>query len=191
MCKTRWESFKFCDLVWLILEIYNNFLSSQVVSLLLETGKCSVQTCIKWGQSVLHDAAKWGHTECLRMLLDAGANPDATDRWTNTPLMYATLHGHQECVGWLSIGIISFIFLPWLHVYQLLSVRMLCLVHPGVRDQRRVSEIDLSQPRHETAFWWRHNGPVTLQLTDRIKWPNYPLELIGIYVHINTHTNIS
>ena len=38
-----------------------------------------------------------------------------------------------------------------------------CLVHPGVRDKRRVSEIDLSQPRHETAFddvtmgQWRHN----------------------------------
>ena len=32
-----------------------------------------------------------------------------------------------------------------------------CFVHPGVRDKRRVSEIDLSQPRHETAFWWRHN----------------------------------
>ena len=39
------------------------------------------------------------------------------------------------------------------------------LVHPGVRDKRRVSEIDLSQPRHETAFWWRHNGPVTSQPT--------------------------
>ena len=48
------------------------------------------------------------------------------------------------------------------------------------------SEIDLSQPRHETAFWWRHNGPVTSQLTDPIMWPNYPLELIGIYVFINT-----
>ena len=46
------------------------------------------------------------------------------------------------------------------------------LVHPGVRDKRRVSEIDLSQPRHETAFWWRHNGPVTSQLTDPNKWPN-------------------
>ena len=62
-----------------------------------------------------------------------------------------------------------------------------CLVHPGVRDTRRVSEIDLSQPRHETAFWWRHNGPVTSQLTDPVKWHNYPLELIGIYAHINTH----
>ena len=70
-------------------------------------------------------------------------------------------------------------------------VRSSCLVHPGVRDKRRVSEIDLSQPRHETAFWWRHNGAVTSQLTDRIKWPNYPVELIGIYVHINTHNKES
>ena len=53
------------------------------------------------------------------------------------------------------------------------------------------SIIDLSQPRHETAFWWRHNGPVTSQLTDPIKWPNYPLELIGIYVHINTRNKES
>ena len=65
--------------------------------------------------------------------------------------------------------------------------RPLCLVHPGVRDKRRVSEIDLSQPRHETAFWWRHNWSVTSQLTDPIKWPNFPWKLIGIYVHINTH----
>ena len=58
-------------------------------------------------------------------------------------------------------------------------------------DKRRVSGIDLSQPRHETALWWRHNGPVTSQLTDQIKWPNYPLELIRIYVHINTHNKES
>ena len=77
------------------------------------------------------------------------------------------------------------------HVKDKTITRPSCLVHPGVRDKRRVSEIDLSQPRHETAFWWRHNGPVTSQLTDRIKWPNYPLELIGIYVHINTHNKKS
>ena len=53
---------------------------------------------------------------------------------------------------------------------------LFCLVHPGVRDKRRVSEIDLSQPMHETAFRWRHNGPVTSQLTDPIKWPNHPLK---------------
>ena len=70
-------------------------------------------------------------------------------------------------------------------------MRHVCLIHPGVRDKRRVSEIDLSQPRHDTAFWWRHNEPVTSKLTDRIKGPNYPVELIGIYVHINTHNKES
>ena len=70
-------------------------------------------------------------------------------------------------------------------------VRSSCLAHPGVRDKRRVSEIDLSQPRHETAFWWRHNRPVTSQLTDLITLPNYPLELIGIYVHWNTQNKES
>ena len=71
------------------------------------------------------------------------------------------------------------------------SLESFCLVHPGVRDKRRVSEIDLSQPRHETVFWWRHNGPMTSQFTDPIKWPNQPLELIEIFEHINTHNKES
>ena len=62
-----------------------------------------------------------------------------------------------------------------------------CLVHSGVRDKRLLPEIDLSQPWHETAFWWCHNWPVTSQLTDPIMWPNHPSELIGIYGQINTH----
>ena len=71
-------------------------------------------------------------------------------------------------------------------------VRPSCLVHPCVRDKRRVSEIDLSQPRHETAFWWRHNRPVTShESTDPITLPNCPLELIRIYVHINTQNKES
>ena len=65
-----------------------------------------------------------------------------------------------------------------------------CVVHPGVQNKSWVSEIDLSQPRHETAFWWRHKGPVMSQLTDPTKWPNYPLELIRIYVHKHTQQRI-
>ena len=53
-------------------------------------------------------------------------------------------------------------------------LRSICLVHPGVRDKRRVSEIDLSQPRHETAFWWRHNW----------QWRhNYPTQLSDLIIH--------
>ena len=94
---------------------------------------------------------------------------------------------HNQCL----ILRLSFpcMVIPMLKIRRL--VRPYCLVHPGVRDKRWVSEIDLSQPRHETAFWWRHNGPVTSQLTDPIEWPNYPLELIGIYEHINIYNKES
>ena len=77
------------------------------------------------------------------------------------------------------------------YIHHKVRDEMACLVPSGVRGKRRVSEIDLFQPRHETAFWWRHNGPATSKLTDRIKWPNYPLELIGIHVHINRHNKES
>ena len=69
--------------------------------------------------------------------------------------------------------------------------RQACLVHPAVRDKRQVSEIDLSQPRHETAFWWRHNGPVSSQSTDPIKWSNYPFKLIFKCAYTNTHNKES
>ena len=52
-------------------------------------------------------------------------------------------------------------------------------------------QIDLSQPGHETAFWLRQNGPVASQLTNPIKGAGYPLELIRIYVHINTQNKKS
>ena len=91
---------------------------------------------------------------------------------------------------WFNIKMPSYQYRKFHWGYKTI-IRSSCLLHQGIRDKRRVSEIDLSQPRHETAFWWRHNGPVTSQLTDPIKWPNYPLELIGIYVHINTHNKES
>ena len=38
-----------------------------------------------------------------------------------------------------------------------------------------MSEIDWAQTLNETAFWWRHKGPVTSQFTDLIRWPIYIL----------------
>ena len=37
------------------------------------------------------------------------------------------------------------------------------LIHLGVQDKFQVSEIDGSQTRYETAFWWHHKGPVMSQ----------------------------
>ena len=91
---------------------------------------------------------------------------------------------------WFNIKMSSFQYRKS-HCGDKTVVRLSCLEHPGVRDKSRVSEINLSQPRHETAFWWHHNGPVTSQSTDPIKWPTDPLELIRIYVHINTHNKES
>ena len=118
-------------------------------------------------------AAAWTITWCL-----------PSGRWTNNQS-----HPWSNWRAWRS----SWCKICWIcldlynHNNRRLSARLQCLVQPGVRDKRRVSEIDLSQPRHETAFWWLHNGPVTSQLNDPIKWRNYQLEFIGIYVHINTH----
>ena len=44
------------------------------------------------------------------------------------------------------IIMVSVIITPWI------CARLQCLIHPGVRDKLRGSEINLSQPRHETAF---------------------------------------
>ena len=49
-----------------------------------------------------------------------------------------------------------------------------CLIHSGVREKHQVSEIDWSQPRHATAFWWCHKELVTSHLTALIKWPICP-----------------
>ena len=42
------------------------------------------------GQSALHIAALWGHVECVQVLCELGANPNATNHLTAaTPLIMA------------------------------------------------------------------------------------------------------
>ena len=53
------------------------------------------------------------------------------------------------------------------------------------RCKRWVSEINGSQPMHET-FWWRCKELVTSQLTDLINWPMYLQKSIKILEHIDT-----
>ena len=74
---------------------------SGVVESLLTCGRCEVDQKNKYGQTVLHEAAKSGKMDLLAMMVFQGADKDAEDRWRNTPLMYATLHNHRNCVALL------------------------------------------------------------------------------------------
>jgi ankyrin repeat protein len=53
------------------------------------------------GTSALHRAAAAGHTECVRLLLAAGADARKADVHGNSPLIEASLHKHLECAGLL------------------------------------------------------------------------------------------
>ena len=69
----------------------------------------------------------------------------------------------------------------WRHGHQqvfwcLPSVGSRSLVHPGVRGKHWGFEIDLSQPRHETAFCWRHTWASNVT----INRPYYPYRFAGI-----------
>ena len=54
-------------------------------------------------QSVYHEVALWnasrnGHSECIELLLDSGANVNAFDGTGNTCLMLSAQYGHHDCV---------------------------------------------------------------------------------------------
>lgn len=48
--------------------------------------------------TALHCACSWGHLECVRMLLDNGADFEAKDNQSNTPLARASQWGRHEIV---------------------------------------------------------------------------------------------
>lgn len=50
------------------------------------------------GRTALHLAAANGHTACVELLLRAGADANAKDRFDRTPLAEAVLNGHNDCI---------------------------------------------------------------------------------------------
>ena len=46
--------------------------------------------------SALHEAARNGHPEVVKLLLEAGAHKDVKDSETRLPLDLARSHGHRE-----------------------------------------------------------------------------------------------
>ena len=46
----------------------------------------------------LHWAAEKGHLECVKLLLEAKADPNKGDKWDNSPLHMAANNGSAECI---------------------------------------------------------------------------------------------
>lgn len=53
------------------------------------------------GRTALHLAAGNGHVQCVKLLLDAGSDPNPVDRFGRTPLLEAVLHDEAEVIDLL------------------------------------------------------------------------------------------
>jgi ankyrin repeat protein len=67
-----------------------------VVDLLLGEERAEVDARNEVGATPLHLAARNGHAQVVRLLLDRGATPDATTSAGATALQLARQEGHEE-----------------------------------------------------------------------------------------------
>ncbi|CAO2602719.1 Cortactin-binding protein 2 [Lemmus lemmus] len=73
-----------------------------LLSTLLNEEGLDINYSCEDGHSALYSAAKNGHTDCVRLLLNAEARVDAADKNGFTPLCAAAAQGHLECVELLT-----------------------------------------------------------------------------------------
>nr|XP_020766739.1 cortactin-binding protein 2 isoform X1 [Odocoileus virginianus texanus] len=69
-----------------------------LLSMLLNEEGLDINYSCEDGHSALYSAAKNGHTDCVRLLLNAEAQVNAADRNGFTPLCAAAARGHFKCV---------------------------------------------------------------------------------------------
>jgi hypothetical protein len=63
----------------------------------IEEGKC-VDSLGYFGETPLTNVCRVGHTECLRMLLDHGVDPNKTDKDGYSPLLWACYYYHKKII---------------------------------------------------------------------------------------------
>ncbi|XP_076972960.1 cortactin-binding protein 2 isoform X2 [Tamandua tetradactyla] len=69
-----------------------------LLSMLLNEEGLDINYSCEDGHSALYSAAKNGHTDCVRLLLNAEAQVNAADKNGFTPLCAAAAQGHFECI---------------------------------------------------------------------------------------------
>jgi ankyrin repeat protein len=63
----------------------------------IEEGEC-VDSPGYFGETPLTNACRVGHTECVRMLLDHGVDPNRTDKDGYSPLLWACYYYHKKII---------------------------------------------------------------------------------------------
>ena len=63
----------------------------------IEEGKC-VNSLRFFRETPLTNACRIGHTECVRMLLDHGVDPNRTDKDGYSPLLWASYYYHKKII---------------------------------------------------------------------------------------------
>ncbi|MGV9377155.1 ankyrin repeat domain-containing protein [Nonomuraea sp. NPDC003707] len=70
--------------------------TAEITELLIATKRVDLDSRDKDGVSPLHYASRHGHIDPVRLLLEAGANPNITENYGFTPLHEAAENGHAE-----------------------------------------------------------------------------------------------
>lgn len=73
---------------------------SKFTQLLLEKG-ADVNNQDEHGRTALSLACELGHLDAVKLLVQFSANPDLTDTWGNSALMYAAYGGHSQILDFL------------------------------------------------------------------------------------------
>lgn len=70
----------------------------ECVKVLLQDSRTDIEMCNLFSETPLKIAVMRRNEACIKMLLDAGANPNGRNRYGMTPLMEAVEQGSTSCV---------------------------------------------------------------------------------------------
>ncbi len=72
--------------------------NADIVKMLLQAGADPERGSSSVNSTALSDAAQWGHTACVDVLIQHQARLNVQDQWGYTPLMWAAYRGHKDIV---------------------------------------------------------------------------------------------
>jgi len=112
-------------------------------------------------RTALHLAALKGHLESVKLLVENGAEIDATDTFSNTPLHYASENAHGDVVAFLlesgaHVNVRNHVGMNCLDVCRSVTVRKI-FAEKGVQNQEEHLEDDFDKIKFEGVLTFENN----------------------------------